>query len=102
MIQGAHLHTCLKTQGPECWQEPAPPPTEEMGPRKEMSHASWAPLFSHLKRGGGWVREWGVEAALLMGACLPLAWMTNHPKAPPGPLVITGGRQELPGQPPDS
>ena len=46
--------------------------------------------------------EWGVEAALLMGACLPLAWMTNHPEAPPGPLVITGGRQELPDQPPDS
>lgn len=72
MIQGAHLHTCLKTQGPECWQEPAPPPMEEMGPRKEMSHASWAPLFSHLKRGGGVGEGVGGGSGPLDG-CLPAA-----------------------------
>ena len=77
MIQSAHLHTRLETQGPERWQEPAPPPTEEMGPRKEMSHASWAPLFSHLKRGGGVGEGMVGGGSSPLDGCLPAACLDD-------------------------
>lgn len=76
MIQGSPTAQPRGDTRPPVLAGAGAPPTEGVCPREEVTHAPWAPLFSHLKCGGG--------TAFSMGACLPLAGMTNPAKHPRG------------------